>query len=82
MPTHSFTDVALSCAACGDDFVFTAGEQELQALRGLADLTPRHCSRCRHHHSSSAAHSQTVHVPTGAPHPPDAPGAGSRRRKK
>ena len=30
MPTRSFTDVALSCAVCGDDFVFTVGEQELQ----------------------------------------------------
>jgi hypothetical protein len=57
MPTRSFIDVVLSCAACGDDFVFTAGEQELRALRGLADLTPHHCSRCRHNRSSSAAHS-------------------------
>ena len=78
MPTRSFTDVALSCAACGDDFVFTACERELQALRGLAQLRPDHCSRCRRNRSSSAARPQTVHAPTGAPHPPDSRGAGSR----
>ena len=78
MPTHSFTDVALACAACGDDFVFTAGEQELQALRGLADLTPRHCSRCRHNRFSSAAR----HAPTGAPHHSQTAPGGSRRLKK
>jgi hypothetical protein len=81
MPTRSFTDVALSCAACGDDFVFTAGEQELQTLRGLAQLRPHYCSRCRRNRSSLAARPQTVHAPGGAPHPPDSRGADSQRLK-
>jgi hypothetical protein len=38
-------DVNLRCASCGDGFVFTAGEQELYRLRGLAQQ-PSHCPTC------------------------------------
>jgi hypothetical protein len=39
-------DRTLTCRLCGDEFVFSAGEQELQRLRGL-DKAPTRCSHCR-----------------------------------
>lgn len=40
-----FSDKALTCAGCGKDFVFTAGEQfYFQSHNFLHD--PRHCKRC------------------------------------
>jgi hypothetical protein len=60
MRTHLFTDVALSCIECGDDFVFTAGEQEMQALRGRAETPPHHCSRCRRARLGAAPRPETV----------------------
>ena len=35
MNKRESTDQQLHCAACGDGFVFTAGEQELFRLRGI-----------------------------------------------
>ena len=40
------TDVELHCTCCGDRFVYSAGEQELHALRGVAG-GPRECPTCR-----------------------------------
>jgi hypothetical protein len=39
-------DQKLVCRLCGDEFVFSAGEQELQWLRGV-DKAPTRCSVCR-----------------------------------
>jgi hypothetical protein len=39
-------DQTLVCRLCGDDFVFSAGEQELLRLRGV-DKAPTRCSACR-----------------------------------
>jgi hypothetical protein len=39
-------DQTLTCKLCGEAFVFSAGEQELQRLRGL-DRPPTRCSVCR-----------------------------------
>jgi hypothetical protein len=39
-------DQTLVCRLCGDDFVFSSGEQELLRLRG-SDKTPTRCSVCR-----------------------------------
>jgi hypothetical protein len=36
----------LSCDLCGQHFVYTAGEQELHAIRGVA-AQPRECPPCR-----------------------------------
>jgi putative zinc ribbon protein len=46
MTSASHEDLDLSCHLCGDAFVFTAGEQELQRLRGL-ELVPTRCPQCR-----------------------------------
>ncbi|GAC1317939.1 MAG: hypothetical protein NVSMB2_12260 [Chloroflexota bacterium] len=39
-------DRELTCRLCGDAFVFSAGEQELQRVRGI-DRVPTRCSVCR-----------------------------------
>jgi len=38
-------DKLLTCKACGQDFVFEAGEQVFFRDRGLAE--PRRCKECR-----------------------------------
>jgi len=40
------SDIELSCACCGDRFVYSAGEQELLAVRGV-HRQPRECPPCR-----------------------------------
>lgn len=40
------TDQTLRCRDCGRDFVFTAGEQEFYASKGLMN-TPSRCPECR-----------------------------------
>jgi hypothetical protein len=45
MTPGEIRDIDLRCAACGDGFVFTAGEQELFRLRGI-NAQPEHCPSC------------------------------------
>jgi CxxC-x17-CxxC domain-containing protein len=40
------TDMTLQCRDCGREFVFTVGEQEFYASRGLTH-TPARCPECR-----------------------------------
>jgi CxxC-x17-CxxC domain-containing protein len=40
------TDQTLRCRECGRDFLFTVGEQEFYASRGLLN-TPSRCPECR-----------------------------------
>jgi CxxC-x17-CxxC domain-containing protein len=42
----SFDDKTLTCRECGTQFVFTAGEQEFYASRGLLNQ-PGRCPECR-----------------------------------
>jgi CxxC-x17-CxxC domain-containing protein len=42
----SFQDKSLRCSDCGQEFTFTAGEQEFYASRGLQN-EPRRCPECR-----------------------------------
>ena len=42
----SFADKTLTCADCGADFTFTAGEQEFHASKGFTH-EPRRCPSCR-----------------------------------
>jgi CxxC-x17-CxxC domain-containing protein len=39
------SDRSLTCADCGQEFVFSASEQQFYADRGFSD--PRRCSNCR-----------------------------------
>jgi len=42
----SFEDKSLQCSDCGQEFTFTAGEQEFYSSRGLQN-EPRRCPECR-----------------------------------
>jgi CxxC-x17-CxxC domain-containing protein len=42
----SFEDKQLQCSDCGQEFTFTAGEQEFYASRGLQN-EPKRCPDCR-----------------------------------
>lgn len=39
------SDKTLKCAECGNEFVFTAGEQEFYASKGFTE--PKKCKECR-----------------------------------
>ncbi len=41
-----YSDKTLSCRDCGNEFVFTAGEQEFYATRGFQN-EPSRCPECR-----------------------------------
>lgn len=42
----SFQDKSLQCSDCGQEFIFTAGEQEFYSSRGLQN-EPKRCPQCR-----------------------------------
>ena len=42
----ALADKTLTCADCGSNFVFTAGEQEFYASRGFTN-EPKRCPTCR-----------------------------------
>ena len=42
----SFTDKTLTCKDCGQEFIWTSGEQEFYASRGLTN-EPGRCPACR-----------------------------------
>ncbi len=46
MSNAGYQDRILTCRDCGQDFIFTAGEQEFYASRGLTN-DPGRCSACR-----------------------------------
>jgi hypothetical protein len=50
-------DKLLSCTTCGDGFIFSAGEQELHQLRGIAKL-PEQCPRCQRRQPDHALRSE------------------------
>jgi len=41
-----YEDKVLVCVDCGEEFVFTAGEQEFYAEKGF-DNVPKRCRQCR-----------------------------------
>lgn len=41
-----YQDDKLKCEECGSEFIFTAGEQEFYAEKGLTN-TPKRCPDCR-----------------------------------
>ena len=45
-PQHGTTDRTLKCASCGDNFVFSAGEQ-LFFREKQFQHEPRHCKKCK-----------------------------------
>jgi Probable zinc-ribbon domain len=59
MSKQEMADVQLLCAACGDPFVFSAGEQELYRLRGIS-LQPEHCPSCARSRTHMSTATQTA----------------------
>lgn len=47
-----FQDKTLPCKDCGNDFVFSAGEQEFYAQKGFEN-TPARCPDCRNQRKAS-----------------------------
>lgn len=45
-------DITIRCRDCGQDFVFTVGEQEFYASRGLTNQ-PSRCPECRQQRKNS-----------------------------
>ena len=41
-----FTDKTITCKECGNEFIFTAGEQEFYAEKGFEN-EPQRCKACR-----------------------------------
>ena len=41
-----YEDITLTCKECGNEFVFTAGEQEFYAEKGFQNQ-PKMCKACR-----------------------------------
>ena len=48
-----YEDKTLVCKECGQEFVFTAGEQEFYAERGFQN-EPQHCKFCREARKAAA----------------------------
>jgi CxxC-x17-CxxC domain-containing protein len=48
-----YQDITLKCKDCGNDFVFTAGEQEFYAEKGFQNQ-PQRCRACRDARKNSA----------------------------
>lgn len=56
----TYADKTLTCRDCGQDFIFTAGEQEFYASRGLVNQ-PGRCPECRA--AAKAARGEAVRSP-------------------
>ena len=68
-----FEDKVLVCKECGNEFVFTAGEQAFYAERGFQN-EPQRCKACRD------ARKNAARGPRESISPPPAPCAAARPR--
>lgn len=48
-----YSDKSLACKECGNEFVFTAGEQEFYAEKGFVN-EPQRCKNCRDSRKSAS----------------------------
>lgn len=55
-----FEDKTLTCKDCGNDFVFTAGEQEFYAEKGFVN-EPQRCKECRDKRKNAARAPRELH---------------------
>lgn len=56
-----YEDKTLTCSDCGNEFVFTAGEQEFYAEKGLLH-EPKRCKECRVKRSNAAKQPREMHT--------------------
>ncbi len=54
----AFTDRVLTCVDCGEEFVFSAGEQVFFREKQFQH-EPRHCKKCKAKHTSSRGRVET-----------------------
>lgn len=52
-----FEDKTLVCQDCGNEFVFTAGEQDFYKEKGL-DNEPKRCKECRNRRKATRTNIQ------------------------
>ena len=64
MSNEGYQDRLLVCRDCGQDFTFSAGEQEFYASRGLTNA-PSRCPSCRAARRSSGAQSSAPRQRSG-----------------
>ena len=60
-----YDDKTLMCKECGQEFVFTAGEQEFYAPRGFEN-EPQRCKTCRDNRKSAGRGTREMHDATCA----------------
>ena len=56
-----YEDKTLVCKECGNEFVFTAGEQEFYAEKGFQN-EPQRCKSCRDARKNAAKAPKEMHV--------------------
>ena len=74
---ETLQDKSIKCADCGEEFLFTAGEQEFYREHGLTNM-PTRCRRCREarkkrHPERRSPNLHRSHAPA-APSPPPSEG--------
>ena len=60
-----FEDKTLICKECGEEFVFTAGEQEFYAEKGFQN-EPQRCKKCRDARKNAARGTRELFTTTCA----------------
>ena len=60
-----YEDKTLICKECGNEFVFTAGEQEFYASKGFVN-EPQRCKACRDKRKAAARGPREMHEATCA----------------
>ena len=60
-----YEDKSLLCKDCGQEFVFTAGEQEFYASRGFEN-EPQRCKTCRDARKNATRGAREMHTATCA----------------
>lgn len=56
-----FEDRTLICKECGDEFVFTAGEQEFYAAKEFKN-DPQRCKKCRDNRKAASRQQREMHT--------------------
>ena len=57
---NMFEDKTLKCKDCGEEFVFTAGEQEFYESKGFVN-EPQRCKKCRDARKNAARAPREMH---------------------
>lgn len=60
-----YQDITLKCKDCGEEFVFTAGEQEFYAEKGFQNQ-PQRCKTCRDNRKNAGKTPREMFVTTCA----------------